>query len=299
MKANCEKIIFENEKLKLSDLEKSLKNIFEYLNLHHKVNYLQVSVKSQFKDEILYDNTDSDLFLIDSLDFKQNNDTLIRFSFFSDDETSANKIKNDFAHIKMSLQIFSQSLYNKYMEKSINELSLIDHITGSYNRCYLNNYINNILSISDREQKKIAFLKIAIDQFKAVIDEFDYTIGDKVLKALADTLKESIRESDLVIKISNDEFLVVLQNVINENNAIMISDKLINNFSEIKVVVNDLTNQTLMKTICSGITIYPDDATNIDEILKKSDIALYEAKNRGRSQTFKFCEEKVHTIDFF
>ena len=58
----------------------------------------------------------------------------------------------------MALQIFSQSLFNKYMEKILKETSLVDHLTGSYNRSYLDNYAHNLLSISNREQKKIAFV---------------------------------------------------------------------------------------------------------------------------------------------
>jgi two-component system cell cycle response regulator len=139
----------------------------------------------------------------------------------------------------MSLQIFSQSLFNKYMEKILKETSLVDHLTGSYNRSYLDNYAHNLLSISNREQKKIAFVKVGIDQFKAVIDEFDYEVGDKVLKSLANTLKATIRDSDLVVKISNDEFLVILLNIINESNAIIISEKLIDNFSKEKIIVNE------------------------------------------------------------
>ena len=149
----------------------------------------------------------------------------------------------------MALQIFSQSLYNKYIERILNQLSLIDPVTGSYNRCYLNNYVDNLLSLSNREQKKVAFVKIGIDQYKAIIDEFNYETGDKVLKLLADTLKNTVRESDIVIKISNDEFLVVLINIISESNAIMIAEKLINNFSKESVIVNDETKQILMKTI--------------------------------------------------
>ena len=98
----------------------------------------------------------------------------------------------------MALQVFSQSLYSKYIEKAINNLTLIDPITGSYNRNYLNNYVRNLLSLSTREEKKIAFVKIGIDQFKAVIDEFDYEMGDKVLKALADSLKNSLIISTVI-----------------------------------------------------------------------------------------------------
>jgi len=98
---------------------------------------------------------------------------------------------------------------------------------------------------------------------------------------------------------SEDEFLVILLNVINENNATIVTDKLINNFSERKVLVDENTNQTLKKTICVGMSIYPDDATNIDDAIKKADVALYEARNTGRSKYYKYSEESVNTIDFF
>ena len=300
MNLSCEKIISENEKLKLTDLEKSCLNIYEYLKLHHHVNYLSIDIKKNDLLENIFSHDNGLLnYLINTLSFKENASTDIIFSFLSKDKENFEVIKNDLKTIKMSLQIFSQSLFNKYMEKILKEISLVDHLTGSYNRSYLDNYAHNLLSISNREQKKIAFIKIGIDQFKAVIDEFDYEVGDKVLKSLANSLKESIRDSDLVVKISNDEFLVILLNIINETNAIIISEKLIDNFSKEKIIVNNETKQALMKTICSGISIYPDNATNIEDIIKKSDIALYEAKNRGRSQVYLFSEDDTNKIDFF
>ena len=300
MNFSCEKIINENEKLKLTDLDKSCLNIFDYLNLHHHINFLQIDIKKNDTIQNLFINIEENKnYLINILELQQNCDTTIVFYFLSKDEEDFKSVKSHLDAIQMSLLIFSQSLFNKYMEKTLNEISLVDHVTGSYNRCYLDNYAVNLLNLSNREQKKIAFVKIGIDQFKAVIDEFDYEIGDRVLKALAKTLKNSVRDSDLVIKISNDEFLVILLNVINENNAIIISQKLINNFSKEKVIINEQTKQTLMKTICSGVSIYPDNATTIDEIIKKSDIALYEARNRGRSQVFMFSEEDTNKIDFF
>lgn len=301
MNFSCETIINENEKLKLTDLDKSCLNILDYLKLHHDINFLQIDIQKNDDIQNLFLSKDENCkdYLINTLEFQQNCDTTIIFHFLSKDEEDFKSVESHLASIQMSLLIFSQSLFNKFMEKTLNEMSLVDHLTGSYNRCYLDNYAANLLSISNREQKKIAFVKVSIDQFKAVIDEFDYEVGDKVLKTLAKTLKESVRESDLVIKISNDEFLVILLNIINENNAILISQKLINNFSKKEVVINEQTKQTLMKTICSGVSIYPDNATSLDEIIKKSDIALYEAKNRGRSQVFMFSEEDTNKIDFF
>ena len=300
MNLSCEKIISENEKLKLTDLEKSCLNIYEYLKLHHHVNFLSIDIRKNDLIENIFAHNNGDIkYFTNTLSFKENTFTDIIFNFLSETIENFEIIKNDLKTINMALQIFSQSLFNKYMEKILKETSLVDHLTGSYNRSYLDNYAHNLLSISNREQKKIAFVKVGIDQFKAVIDEFDYEVGDKVLKSLANTLKATIRDSDLVVKISNDEFLVILLNIINESNAIIISEKLIDNFSKEKIIVNNETKQASMKTICSGISIYPDNATSIEEIIKKSDIALYEAKNRGRSQVYLFNEDDTNKIDFF
>lgn len=300
MNLSCEKIISENEKLKLTDLEKSCLNIYEYLKLHHHVNFLSIDIRKNDLIENIFAHNNGDIkYFTNTLSFKENTFTDIIFNFLSETIENFEIIKNDLKTINMALQIFSQSLFNKYMEKILKETSLVDHLTGSYNRSYLDNYAHNLLSISNREQKKIAFVKVGIDQFKAVIDEFDYEVGDKVLKSLANTLKATIRDSDLVVKISNDEFLVILLNIINESNAIIISEKLIDNFSKEKIIVNNETKQALMNTICSGISIYPDNATSIEEIIKKSDIALYEAKNRGRSQVYLFNEDDTNKIDFF
>ena len=300
MKFSCETIINENEKLKLTDLDKSCLNIFDYLKLHHHVHFLQIDIrKNEDIENLFLCKNDDENYLINTLEFQQNCNSTIIFHFLSKNLEDYELLQKQLDAIQMSLLIFSQSLFNKYMEKALNEISLVDYLTGTYNRCYLDNYAANLLSLSNREQKKIAFVKVGIDQFKAVIDEFDYEVGDKVLKSLAKTLKDSVRESDLVIKISDDEFLVILLNIINENNAIIISQKLIDNFSKKEVTINEQTKQTLMKTICTGISIYPDNATTLDEIIKKSDIALYEARNRGRSQVFMFSEEDTNKIDFF
>lgn len=296
----CELIISENEKIKLSDLEKSCINIFEYLKLHHQINFLNIDITKNNIKENLFSFVDPQIeYFENALEFKESTDTKILFTFLSPTKNESLSVFENLEKIKMALQIFSQSLYNKYIERILNQLSVIDPVTGSYNRCYLNNYVDNLLSLSNREQKKVAFVKIGIDQYKAIIDEFNYETGDKVLKLLADTLKNTVRESDIVIKISNDEFLVVLINIISESNAIMIAEKLINNFSKESVIVNDETKQILMKTISGGISIFPDNATTIDEIIKKSDIALYEAKNKGRGKIFLFNEEDTNKIDLF
>lgn len=301
MNKTCEDIIRKNEELKLlSNLEDIYLSIFDYLKKEFKINQLEILLKTIDKTDTLFKSNDNifDKFL-NNLKFVENENTQVHFIIYSKIQEENDFIVENKPKLKLSLEFFSSSLYNKYLEKSIHELSIVDPVTGAFNRSYLDVYVDNILSISNREQKKVGFLKVGVDKFKAVIDEFDYTIGDKVLIKLTDTLKESVRISDIVIKMSEDEFLVILLNVINENNATIVSEKLINNFSDKKVLVDEDTEQTLKKTICVGMSIYPDDAINVDDAIKKADVALYEARNMGRSKYYKYSEESVNTIDFF
>jgi diguanylate cyclase (GGDEF)-like protein len=297
----CEDIIKKNEELKLLNrLDDIYLSIFDHLKKEYNISQMEILLKTIDKTESLYK---SEEFICDkylhNLKYIENDSTQIYFLVYSKTKQEDDLITEELPKLKLSLEFFSSSLYNKYLEKSIHELSIVDSVTGAFNRSYLDVYVDNILNISNREQKKVGFLKVGVDQFKAVIDEFDYTVGDMVLVELTDSLKESVRISDIVIKMSEDEFLIILLNVINENNATLVSDKLINNFSERKVLVNENTNQTLMKTICVGMSIFPDDATNIDDAIKKADIALYEARNMGRSKSYKYSEESINTIDFF
>ena len=297
MDKTCENIINHNEELKLlNNLNDIYLSIFKYLKKEFKISQLEILLKTIENTDLLFK---SNKVILDKyqnkIKFIENDTTQIFFIMYSNNDF----FNEEYSKLKLTLEFFSSSLYNKYLEKSIHELSIVDSLTGAFNRSYLDVYVENILNISNREQKKVGFLKIGIDQLKAVVDEFDYSIADKVLIELTNTLKQSIRISDIVIKMSEDECLVILLNVMNDNNAALVSEKLINNFSTKKVVVNNDTKQILMKTICIGISLFPDDAINIDDAIKKADIALYEARNLGRSKYYKYNQENTSVIDFF
>lgn len=293
-----QEIIELNDHLKTLN---SLDDMFSYLSFYFEENFqlncfeIFINGSKIFSKSKISKNKYKSKSITISLNKK---DYLELLFYYSNDEIES-KIDSSVDIIKTTTNLVSQTIYNKYLSSKLKELTLKDSVTGLYNRQYVDEYLKTILPLSSREKKKIAFLKVGIDQFKAVIDEFDYNIGDKVLKELAISLKNSVRVSDVVARIEADEFLVILHNVDCEENTIKIAQKIIENFKTKKVIVNNITNQTLMKTICAGISMFPDDASKIDEIFRSSDIALYEAKNRGRSQFFKFKKEETNTIDLF
>jgi two-component system, cell cycle response regulator len=294
---NIKAIIALNDHLKTL---KKFDDIFKYISSHLKKNFNIEKFTASVSDRLVYMSfTDTKENLIDKsflITLNGNSDLKITIFYSSNQEK---EILDIFDIIKTIFSIVSQTIYTKYLEFKMDEMSIKDSLTGLYNRQYVDEYLRTTLPLSSRERKKMAFLKVGIDHFKAVIDEFDYTIGDKVLKELAQSLESSVRKTDIIARVDSDEFLIILHNVISENNAIIVAEKIIENFKSKKVVVNEKTNQTLMKTISTGISIFPDDANKIEEIFRTSDIALYEAKNKGRSQFFKFKKSDNNTIELF
>lgn len=292
-----EKLINEKN-LILFEKEAVLNEIFEFLKSNFNISYLKIHIKEEGDTKNIFDNSEGEnhFFYTQKVRFS-NNVELIFGLVFIDNKTLEN-IKRE-PCLNRILNYFSDIVYIKYLEQKVERSLVIDVLTGCYNRQYLNLTIKHIFSLAKRENHKIAFLKIGIDHFKAVLDEFNYDIGDKVIEKLAKVLKKEVRGSDLVIRISNDAFLVVLQNISEEENALLVANKLIESFKEEKVIVNESTKQFLMKTICIGIAMYPKDGLDIDTIIRKADIAIREAKNQGRGKAFIFSEEETTKIELF
>jgi len=297
----CEKIIKEDEKLKLlTNIDEINRNIYKYLVSHYKINGLEIVVKKKDDiEKVFSSDTNLDHEYETSIELIKSTQAKIHFKIFTDDFEVLQNIEMNKDHIHIILEIFSQSLYNKLLEDSISKLTLIDSVTGAYKRTFIDNYLSKILDLEKRENKKVAFLKVGIDKFRAVIDEFDYATGDKVLKALADVIRERIRSSDILVKIDSGEFLVILLNVTNTDNAVNITEDLIETFAKTSVTVNEEEGFVLYKTISIGISIFPENGELIDDIIKHTDIALYEARNLGRSQYFIYKDEEVNSIDLF
>ncbi len=176
------------------------------------------------------------------------------------------------------------------IKKNFIESSSLDSVTNVYNRKYLIKNINKYINLSGKEYKNIFFLMLGIDRFKAIIDEFDYNIGDKVLIELAKIIHTNITEVDMVARLIGDEFLISIISNDNKASVINIGKNIIQGFSKIQIQVDD-QNNTLQKTICIGIDTYSNNNNlNIDKIIKNADIALNEAKNLGRGKLVHYDE---------
>ena len=221
-------------------------------------------------------------------------------SFSASSQEHYDEINEDYSFIEAAFFQISPILQSGILKKHQIEASSIDSVTSVYNRKYLLERINKIISLSNNDNDEhITFLMIGIDHFKAVIDEFDYDIGDKVLIELAKVIHGNIKEFDIVARLTGDEFLVALVDLPSPSYAVDIAQKIIDKFADTYVTISEEENRILKKTICIGISSYPNDNEKIDEVLKNADSFLYEAKNKGRSQIAVYKKEELSSIDLF
>ncbi|MGE4456461.1 MAG: GGDEF domain-containing protein [Arcobacteraceae bacterium] len=286
------------------NFDKFFSKIAMWLAKEYKIRHVKIAVHNKsIENSIVIFHKGKEFDINDDLAFTHHIDLdeveNVFFSFCADNNEHQEFIYKHISYISLILNALKQSIRNAILYKDSKENALKDHITGLYNRVFLVEHLHKMLPLALREGKQIAFLMVGIDHFKAVIDEFDYKVGDKVLLALANTLKKHIRESDLVVRLDGDEFLVVLANVKDEDSTIGVALKLVQKFSEVEVDVNVYSGQKLKKTICVGISMYPNDSTSIDQILKNADISLYEARNLGRSKVLRFHKEHEGMVDLF
>jgi len=286
------------------DLNEMAENLVYWLCINYKVENVNLSLfnlENETTTSILKKGKD---FFLDgkfSFYFIINTHTeinaVVSFAVETQEEYDAINDNRDF--IDVSFFQISPILQNGIMKKHHIEASSIDSVTNVHNRKYLIEHIHKIISLSNKTEENISFLMVGIDRFKAVIEEFDYDIGDQVLIELAKVIHKNIKDFDIVARLTGDEFLVALVNLKSTEDANNVAIRLIDEFSKVEIVVDEETKQTLKKTICVGISSFPQDSNDINQVLKNADNFLNEAKNKGRSEVAIYKEEDNSTIDLF
>ncbi len=287
---------------KFSDIYLELKYFLsKYFQVHNTKLVLFDKIKSQ--DLVLFHNGKEfkrNEPLTFSFEANLNKNKQIFYVFSADNTEHKEELDKFFLKFKILFCLIEPVIKATFLKQNLKELSFKDPMTGTYNRKFLISKMNKIIPKAKKEMKKIAFLSVKIDHFDAVIDEFDYAIGDDVLLELIKVLRYYTLKGDFVVKIASDTFLLVLEDISSKEKASQISLELIERFSECKVDVNSYTGQTLQKTICIGISMYPEDSTSLEQLLKSSGVALDEAKNKGRGELLQFSEiVQANEINFF
>jgi len=219
-------------------------------------------------------------------------------SFCASSEEHSLFLENKYNSIEATFFIISTIVQNAILKKNFIDSASLDSVANVFSSHYFIENLSSYLKLSNNKQNEIFLLMIGIDRFKAVVDEFNYEIADKVLIELARVIHSNINEFDIVGRLETDTFLVSILSNDDENQACEVAKKIISDFSKARVIVNEETRQTLQKTVSIGFEKFVLNSNmSLDDAIKNADIALVEAKNKGRGEFLKFS--KINSSDNF
>ena len=162
-----------------------------------------------------------------------------------------------------------------------------DELTGLPNRALFNDRLEFALIKAKRKKSVVAVFFLDLDYFKDINDTYGHDAGDEALIIFSERLKESIRAEDTLARMGGDEFMIIIEDHVNPNTSAVVAQKIIDVMEEPILLGDDTFN--LSTSI--GISLYSKDGTKPSELMKASDLAMYDAKQSGRNN-FKFYKSK-------
>lgn len=153
-------------------------------------------------------------------------------------------------------------------------LVFYDNLTNLPNRQLFYDFLRRAITQSKRHKTQLAVLYLNLDSFKRVNDSLGHTVGDELLKILAGRLRKIMRESDTVSRLGGDEFTVILEEIRKVRDAVRVAQKILKTLSQ----PVELNPDRLIMTTSIGISIYPEDGTDVQTLVKNADIAMCRAK---------------------
>jgi len=154
-----------------------------------------------------------------------------------------------------------------------------DALTGLPNRTLFNERLKHGIEKAERKNTKLALFFIDLDQFKQINDSLGHDIGDRVLKVVTERLKAKIGKKDTLARLGGDEFIIIIEDYKEIINVSEIAERILN------VLIQPIhaEGHTLYTSCSIGISLYPKDDKNPDNLLKYADAAMYRAKEEGRN----------------
>ena len=163
-------------------------------------------------------------------------------------------------------------------QQRLHHLAHHDALTGLPNRVLLQDRLSQALTRSRWRDRNIAVMFMDFDRFKVINDTLGHDVGDKLLQQMARRLLDCIREGDTVSRLGGDEFAIILNDIASPDDVPPIADKIIATLKE----PLDIDGHELFITSSIGVSLFPRDGTDSNELLKKADVAMYRAKAQGK-----------------
>ena len=192
--------------------------------------------------------------------------------------------------IALSLVAYVSAIVGREQRRAREEalrLSRYDSLTGLHSRDFFLAEMEQEILRAARSGRPFALLMLDLDGLKAANDRFGHASGDTLLRAVADTLRGDIRITDVAARWGGDEFVMLLPET-DLTGAMLVADKVRIDISRLALPHDGLVVRT---SASIGLVTYPDDGKSSTELMRRADLAMYEAKRRGRDQVVRFARE--------
>ncbi|MCM8771602.1 MAG: GGDEF domain-containing protein [Candidatus Omnitrophica bacterium] len=203
------------------------------------------------------------------------------------------EILRDISKIKIISEVFMQHLNleieNSLLNEKLNYASITDALTEVYNRRYFNIRLKEEFARAKREGYPVSIMISDLDNFKKYVDTYGHPMGDIILKELANLLKYSIRETDILCRFGGDEFAYILPFTPSKE-AQIVAERLKSNVENYRFLKEYINDKDVKLTLSIGIATFPEHGNTEEEILSKADNALFQAKNIGKNLVIVYSE---------
>ncbi len=194
-------------------------------------------------------------------------------------EISITPIQNSEGKITHFVAIQKDQTLKIQQEREIWQLAHIDALTGLLNRPALLDRLRTETERSARSQKSLALLFIDLDGFKEVNDTFGHAAGDILLKTVAQRISRTLRSTDAASRLGGDEFVLLITDLVEIDEILFLIQRIFDAILE-PILIED---QPIRITASMGVATFPEDASDAGDLLRKSDIAMYQAKSHNKN----------------
>lgn len=188
-------------------------------------------------------------------------------------------VKNSSGQISHFVAVKEDITSIKQAKDKIHHLAQHDNLTGLPNRLLMMERLERAITTATDNGCQVAILFIDVDGFKEVNDQFGHATGDLLLKKLTQDLTACVRDTDTVARIGGDEFIVVLENVTDDQALRMVAQRMIKTVSE----PFNVQDSAALVTASIGISVYPKDSQDPTELIQLADKAMYKIKHNGKN----------------
>jgi diguanylate cyclase (GGDEF)-like protein/PAS domain S-box-containing protein len=193
---------------------------------------------------------------------------------------SASPIRNRSGNLSGVVVAITDLSETRRLNQQLTYQTNYDLLTELPNRHLLRDRLTQAIACGHRNNRAFALLLVDLDRFKTVNDSLGLAVGDRLLKAVAERLKQNRREEDTVARLGSDEFALILKNLSEQADAVSVAEKLLLAMEK-PFHINDYE----FFVSCSiGVSLFPEDGEEVEMLLKNADTALHQAKENGRNR---------------